>query len=228
MSAADPSARRSADGSRSRGRSGGEGRTVDPPRPENLIPTQRARRERIVDNAFEFLVHHEYDEIQVRDIADQADVALGTVYRYFTSKEHLFAAVLVKWGDALRTRVRQAPLNTTDVAGQLTEVYLRAIDAFARRPQFFRVLVTIENTTDPHARELYREFTAVSSEAFMEPLAVLAPAQASAVTNTLLPVLNGVLRAWVNGALGIDEARQRMTDAISLIFSAPPEPRPGA
>ena len=196
-----------------------------PPRPEDLIPTQRARRERIVDKAFEFLMHHEYEDIQVRDIADHAEVALGTLYRYFTSKEHLFAAVLVKWGDALRVRVQRAPLQRGDVAGQLTEVYLRAIDAFERRPQFFRMLAVIESTADPHARELWSEFSRITSQAFREPLNALEPEQAEAITNTLLPVLNGVLRAWVNGELAIDTARTRMTDAIDLIFSPPPKPR---
>ncbi len=195
---------------------------VAPPRPESLIPTQRARRERIVDTAFEFLVHHEYDDIQVRDIAERAEVALGTVYRYFTSKEHLFAAVLVRWGAALRTRVHRAPLGSTDTDGQLRELYLRAIAAFERRPQFFRTLVVIENTTDPNARELWAEFSKVSTDTFMEPLSDFDPEVATAITNSLFPVLHAVLRAWVNGDLEMTVARRRMTDAIDLIFSPPP------
>lgn len=205
-------------------RATGSERLVEPPRPESLIPTQRARRERIVDQAFEALVTQDYDDIQVRDIAERAGVALGTVYRYFASKEHLIAAALVKWGDALRQRVQRRPMAATDVSGQLHEVYLRAIDAFHRRPQVFRALMTIDTTTDPYARELWREFGRVSSEAFDEPLQSLDPQVAEKVSNTLLPVLHGLLRAWSNGSMTIDEARSRMSDAIDLIFSVPPQP----
>lgn len=199
-------------------------RTTVPPRPETLIPTQRARRERIVDKAFEYLVHHPYDEIQVRDIATDADVALGTVYRYFTSKEHIFAAVLVKWGDAMGERVQRRPLAGTDTASRLKELYLRSLKAFERRPQFFRMLVVIENTTDPHARELYEAFTKVSRDAFHEPLAGYERETAEAISNTLLAVLNASLRGWATGSITIDEARRRMTAAVDLIFSPAPQP----
>ena len=199
-------------------------RTTVPPRPETLIPSQRARRERIVDKAFEYLVHHPYDEIQVRDIATDADVALGTVYRYFTSKEHIFAAVLVRWGDAMRERVQRRPLASADTAGRLQEIYLRSLKAFERRPQFFRMLVVIENTTDPYARQLYEEFTKVSHAAFHEPLCGFEEHTAAAITNTLLAVLNASLRGWATGSITIDDARRRVTGAVDLIFSPAPQP----
>ena len=37
----------------------------------------------------------------MRDVAQEAGVALATVYRYFTSKEHLYAAALLEWADEL-------------------------------------------------------------------------------------------------------------------------------
>ena len=43
-----------------------------------------------------------YDAVQMRDVAARADVAMGTVYRYFTSKDHLLAATLVYWVGAAR------------------------------------------------------------------------------------------------------------------------------
>ena len=196
--------------------------TVGLPRPDQLIPTQRARRERIVDAAFELLMQREYDEIQIREVADHAGVALGTLYRYFSSKEHLFAAALVKWGAALRSRVQQGPVRSADVAGQLAEIYLRAIDAFERRPQFFRTLIAIESTTDPYARDLWAEFGTVTRGSFDTPLTAFDPDQADAISHSLMHVLHGALRAWSNGTLTIDDARNRMARAITLIFSPPP------
>ena len=63
-------------------------------------PSQLARRERIVAAATELLDERDYDRIQIRDVAEQADVALGTLYRYFPSKQQLYAEVLVTWSAA--------------------------------------------------------------------------------------------------------------------------------
>ena len=77
-------------------------------RPASLPAHLRERRERIIRAAMELLEDAEYEKVQMRDVADRAGVALGTVYRYFTSKEHLYAAVLVEWSADFFARIRQA------------------------------------------------------------------------------------------------------------------------
>ena len=44
------------------------------------------------------------DEVQMAQVADRAGVALGTLYRYYPSKHHLFAALLT-----MRTAELAAP-----------------------------------------------------------------------------------------------------------------------
>ena len=48
-----------------------------------------------------------YDAVQMRDVAASADVALGTIYRYFSSKDALLAAAMVEWMEDLERRVTQ-------------------------------------------------------------------------------------------------------------------------
>lgn len=196
---------------------------VAPPRPEDLIATQRARRQRIVDTALEFLLENEYDEIQIRDVADRAEVALGTVYRYFASKEHLFAAVLVKWGESFRHQVRRAPLKGSDPAEQILEVYLRIIDGFERLPQFYRLMVVIENTNDPHAHELYRQFADSTTTSMREPLDRFSEKDSAAINSVFSSVLDSGLRSWVNGTIDLDTARNRLREAVRIIFSPAPK-----
>jgi len=54
---------------------------------------QMVRRERILDAAAELAAAADYDRVQMVDIAKSAGVAIGTLYRYFPSKTHVFAAV---------------------------------------------------------------------------------------------------------------------------------------
>ena len=49
--------------------------------------------------------HKRYDEVKVDDIASAAGVGKGTVYRYFSSKEHLYFE-LSRYGlESLHSRV---------------------------------------------------------------------------------------------------------------------------
>ena len=69
-----------------------------------LTRAQQARRQRVIDAAMALGLDGGYDAVQMRDVAAQADVAMGTVYRYFTSKDHLLAATLVYWVEQLAVR----------------------------------------------------------------------------------------------------------------------------
>jgi AcrR family transcriptional regulator len=55
---------------------------------------QVARRERILDAAVELASSGGYDAVQMREVAERAEVALGTLYRYFPSKTHLLISSL--------------------------------------------------------------------------------------------------------------------------------------
>lgn len=51
-------------------------------------------RERVIDAAFIQFRSHTYDEVTVGAVADAAEVAKGSFYRHFASKEELFTAVV--------------------------------------------------------------------------------------------------------------------------------------
>lgn len=193
-----------------------------PPDPATLIPSQRERRARIVRAALRLLERGDYEHIQMRDVADEADVALGTVYRYFASKEHLFAAVLVEWSASLQHRVQGSPLRGGDVPSQLIDLMDRVIGAFERLPQFFRLMILIETTADPYARQLHQEFTLHTHETFRAPLEPLGDDDATTVLEVVTAVLSGVLRGWAVGRLSSEEMHGRMRRAIALVFSSQP------
>jgi AcrR family transcriptional regulator len=67
--------------------------------------SQRARRERILDAAVELATDGGYDAVQMREVADRADVALGTLYRYFPSKVHLLVSAMARTFQALQDSV---------------------------------------------------------------------------------------------------------------------------
>src|SRR5882757_6205154 len=74
---------------------------------DEALPTeaQRARRRRILHAAAELATEGGFDAVQMREVAERADVALGTLYRYFPSKIHLLVSVLADEMEELRARM---------------------------------------------------------------------------------------------------------------------------
>ena len=75
---------------------------------------QRERRRRILDATIALAEEGGFDAVQMRAVADDADVALGTLYRYFPSKIHLLVTALGRQFERAeeQSRTRQVPGDT--------------------------------------------------------------------------------------------------------------------
>lgn len=196
-----------------------------PPNPVDLIPSQRRRRQAIIEGALSLLEQSTYDKIQMRDVAHEGNVALGTVYRYFASKEHLFAAVLVQWTLTLEQRVQAGAVRGDGPAERLRDVMHRVLSAFERWPQFFAVVSLLETTTDAHAQEMNELFRSRANSTFRGALEGLDDEDKRSVIEINNAVLSAVMRSWTMGNITIDEARRRMDNCVDMIFLGPPSLR---
>src|SRR3954467_6992747 len=80
-----------------------------------LAKSQAARRRRVLDATLRLAAEGGFDAVQMRDVASAADVALGTVYRYFTSKERLLLEAMAEQQADLRAylEIHPPPQQTT-------------------------------------------------------------------------------------------------------------------
>src|SRR5258705_13794715 len=70
---------------------------------------QRDRRRRIIDATLALASKGGYDAVQMRAVAEKADVALGTLYRYFPSKIHLLVSALATEIERIQERLERTP-----------------------------------------------------------------------------------------------------------------------
>ena len=71
---------------------------------------QRERRKRILDATLALASKGGYDAVQMRAVAERADVALGTLYRYFPSKIHLLVSALIREFERIKERLDKRPI----------------------------------------------------------------------------------------------------------------------
>jgi AcrR family transcriptional regulator len=191
-------------------------RRAAPPTPESLSARQRARRDRIVAAALDDMIRYDLDSIQMKDVATSAGVALGTMYRYFTSKDHLFAEALASWAERFRSEVTDAYGKTS--AGRLKTAYRRAVRAFELHPPVYGNLLVLQASRDPFAMAVYERFAQRQSEAFASFLPNVESPVREDIIHVMSAVLDANLRDWSRGRKPVDDVYAAVDRAAELLL----------
>ena len=186
------------------------------PDPASLRSDLRARRERVVDVAMELMVDVDYDRIQVKDVADGAGVALGTLYRYFNSKDHVFACALLKWSSGYGERLERA--EDAPPLERVSALYRRAVRSFEREPRVFDVLSQLQSTKDEHAAAVFQSFSRTTTDAFEAALAEIPSPDREDIVAVMSAVLAEGLRGRQLGLLTFPQLQGRIQRAAELIL----------
>ena len=123
-----------------------------------LAANQLRRMRRIVDAAVELAERGGFEAVRLRDVAERSDVALGTLYKYFRSKEDILLFALNEQLERLEQLMAARPIAGGRPYARAGEFFRRATRALARRPQFARALIRAMATGD--------QATAMKSAAF--------------------------------------------------------------
>jgi TetR/AcrR family transcriptional regulator, cholesterol catabolism regulator len=188
-------------------------------RGDQLTRSQAARRERVIRAAIELAATGGYDAVQMRDVAAHGQVALGTIYRYFTSKDHLLAAAQVEWVTDLERRVGQRPPRHGTTADRMVDILRRATRAMEREPTLTSALVTAMSSPDPAVAACQSELGVImgriQAQAFPDDFD---PEVQRRVIRALEFIWFTSLLAWVNGWAGIGETSDELASATHLLL----------
>ncbi len=173
--------------------------TVAAAEPTDLSPEQQERRRRLIDAAFGLGAEGGYEAVQMRTVSVTANVALATIYRYFSSKDDLLAAAMTEWTVRLRGRVAQSPPRGTTAADRMVDVLLRACRAMERQPKLSQALVRSLSSADAGVRasgaEVQRQIASIGDGI----LAELSPDVRADILAVLGHVWYSTLVSWANG-----------------------------
>ena len=101
---------------------------------------QRARHRRILDATIALASQGGFDAVQMRAVAEQADVALGTLYRYFPSKIHLLVSALAREFEQANASFEHKPIPGDSRANRVASVLGRATQSLQRDPNLTEAL----------------------------------------------------------------------------------------
>jgi AcrR family transcriptional regulator len=184
----------------------------------DLSVNQVARRQRIIDAAFGLLEHRDYSRIHMREVADEASVALGTVYHYFPSKEQLFGEVVVQQAALLRSSLTRRPLRGATPQAQLKDALNRVVGSFERRPQMGKLINRLGVSEDPYSAQVLARMDDATYDVYRSVLHEVDPDTAGRIIRVLEAVLDSSLRSWSSGRLPIAEVTRALDDAVDLLL----------
>jgi AcrR family transcriptional regulator len=185
---------------------------------ETLTRSQAARRGRVIDAAFKLASEGGYDAVQMRDVASTASVALGTIYRYFSSKDHLLAACQVEWLKDVQRRLAQRPPAGDTPADRVVDIVRRATRSIERRPALAAALITAISSPDPAVSDHQQETTVVMGEVLSSAMDGVDAALRDTVVRTLSHVWFSTLLGWVNGWYPVNQVGDDLEDAARLLL----------
>ncbi|MFJ8430270.1 TetR family transcriptional regulator [Kitasatospora sp. NPDC094019] len=184
-----------------------------------LTARQAERRRRILRTATVLAARGGYDAVQMREVAEGAQVALGTLYRYFPSKVHLLVAVMLEQLHGLQEQVRRHPPTEREPAPRVAETLTRAFHALQREPLLAEAMVRALSFADRSVGAEVDQVSAATGQLILDAIGQSGPPTGSqrAAVRVIEHTWHAALVAWLSGRASIAEVRADLHTAARLL-----------
>ncbi len=117
---------------------------------------ERARR--IVETAIDLAEKGGFEAVRLRDVASSSGVALGTLYRHFSSKEDLLIAAMAQQVELLAGRMTARPAVGDTPLERVNDFFAVATAGFCGRPMLARAILRSMASAQPDLMEKVGSF----------------------------------------------------------------------
>ena len=186
---------------------------------ESGSKAQAERRKRIIDATIALASKGGYEAVQMRAVAEKADVALGTLYRYFPSKIHLLVVGLAREFEREQGKLERSKIPGDEAYERVLHVLNRITRALQRNPQLTEAMTrafmfadtSVANEVDHVAELVERLFTAAMTEG--EPTD-----EQKAIARVIGDVWLSNLVAWVTRRASASDVTTRLELTVRLLL----------
>ena len=189
------------------------------------------RSRRIVETAIELAEQGGFEAVRLRDVAAHSQVALGTLYRRFRSKEELLVAALEFEVANLEQRFSVRPPGGESELDRVMGFFDLVVRGLLRRQNLARALLKAVSSGDPELTQkmaayhfhiermlvmaLRDEVTRCAQGKLMDP----APCpRESQIAETLNQIWYALLMGWAGGVHGESSMLDKMRSSAQLVL----------
>ena len=186
---------------------------------ESGSAAQRERRKRILDATLALASKGGYDAVQMRAVAERADVALGTLYRYFPSKIHLLVSGLVREFEATKAKLDKRPVPGDTPAERIIYVLNRVTRNMQREPLLTEAITRAFMFADPSAAGEVNTVAELMERMLTDAMHEDEPTDDErAIARVIGDVWLSNLVAWVTGRASAADVTRQLELAARLLL----------
>ncbi len=186
---------------------------------------QRDRRKRILDATIALASKGGFDAVQMRAVAERADVALGTLYRYFPSKIHLLVSALARQFEETEATLGRKPIPGDTPADRVSWVLSRATRSMQKDPRLTealtRAFMFADSTVAGEIHVVGLRLTTMLNRALQgaDYVEGAEPTEREiAVARVISDVWLSALVSWVTGRSTADEVADHLDTAVHMLL----------
>ena len=185
--------------------------------PRRGRPPTPGLRERILRAAEAMFARRDYHEVQMDDVGEACGVGKGTLYRYFSSKQELYFAVMFEGIEHLRVQLEAAVGSNEPPARKIRLIVHQTLAYFWDRRFFFSLIHRNEHKADGEAREWMRHREALSRVIQKTLQSAMA---AGHIRRTDARIATEMLLGMMRGVNRYRTADDRLEDLVAAVVDA--------
>ncbi|GAB2527906.1 cholesterol catabolism transcriptional regulator KstR [Nocardia heshunensis] len=180
---------------------------------------QRDRRKRILDATLALASKGGYDAVQMRAVAERADVAVGTLYRYFPSKVHLLVSALAREFEQFEGR--RKPLAGATPQERMHLLLTQVTRAMQRDPLLTEAMTRAFMFADASAAAEVDRVGKVMDRFFARALSDEVPSDRQlAIARVISDVWLSNLVAWLTRRASATDVTERLELTVDLLIGS--------
>jgi AcrR family transcriptional regulator len=180
---------------------------------------QRERHKRILDATLALASKGGYEAVQMRAVAERADVALGTLYRYFPSKIHLLVSALAREFERNQERLDRKPVPGETPYERVLYVLGRTTRSMQREPMLTEAMTRAFLFADPSAAAEVDTVARLMERMFTRAMHAGEPsADDIAIARVIGDVWLSQLVRWVTRRASADDVTHHLELAARLLL----------
>jgi AcrR family transcriptional regulator len=189
---------------------------------ERSVSRDPTKRGRVIQAALEIFSHRGFHAATMEEIAQQAQIAKGTIYLYFPTKDALFSSVIAHGLELVETAVRQRNHGVRDPLRRLRNTLDELILLFLSHETLFRLMLRQVFAWGERGEEESRRWRREMSNRIQRDLQRLHPLQTTESTAIRAQIVFAFLLAVLVGFLAGDldlKTREARTEIESCFLA---------
>ncbi len=179
---------------------------------------QAERRHRVLESAMYLAAKGGYESVQMRDVAAEAEVSMGTIYRYFGSKDEMLLAGFARWVRHTRRQLGEHGPVGDNPGERVANALASAVAKSEKAPLLMEALLTAMANPDPAYVVYKREIGDGMHGIIGDAVGIEDAVDVDGVARVVSHVWFSSIMRWVSGVAPAGSVSEELRYAVSLLL----------